>query len=122
MKTVPTFTATVYVSLEETYSADGVKLQVPIVHSLWDVQSVLRDYCDIVGLCVTLSETQYIFTHGSERGIVVGLINYPRFPSTPEAIRGHAMELAARLKVALGQRRVSVVFPDETVMLGEKNP
>lgn len=42
---------------------------------------------------------------------------YPRFVRDEEEIKRRALELARRLKVGLGQERVTVVFPDETIML-----
>ncbi len=44
---------------------------------------ICRAHCDAVGLCVTVTATSYIYTGGEEAGVIVGLINYPRFPSEP---------------------------------------
>jgi hypothetical protein len=109
--TVETFWATIYVGLRSDWD----------IHEEEAAARVCQEYVDQVGLCVTLTPTRFVYTDGSEDGVAVGLINYPRFPSTPAAIKAHALELARRLKEALGQRRVSVVFPDETVMLGDSN-
>lgn len=111
MKAVPTFTATIYCGLKERVS-----------RLLWnhsDARALCQRYVDAVGLCVTYTETTFLYTDGNERGCIVGLINYPRFPSTPDMIRNHALRLAGMLKERFGQLRVSIVFPDETVMLGE---
>jgi hypothetical protein len=54
---------------------------------------------------------------GWEDGYIVGLINYPRFPKDQEDIRKYAFTLAKLLKDKLEQKRVSIVFPDKTVML-----
>ncbi len=51
--------------------------------------------------------------------VVVGLINYPGSPEEPMEVKSMALGLAEKLRVTCGQNRVSVVFPDETVMLGE---
>jgi hypothetical protein len=72
---------------------------------------------DTVGLCVTVTDTLFVYVHGSEPGLIVGLINYPRFPDTPEGIEGKALALAESLMRVCRQIRVSVVFPDKTVML-----
>jgi len=64
-----------------------------------------------------VTRTRYIYVDGSEPGIIVGLINYPRFPSTPEQIREKALAIGEMLRTAMGQNRVTVQFPDETVML-----
>lgn len=115
MTTVPTYTATIYVGFREGRSADPS----PVMHTIDEARGVARAYCDAVGLCVTVTPTEYIYTSGGEHGCIVGLINYPRFPSTPEQIKGHALALGEQLRVALGQFKVTVVMPDWTVMLGE---
>ena len=109
MNSVPTFTATIYVGFKNRDTGE--------VHEMCEVASICRQYCDAVGLCVTITPTHYIYKDGEEPGCAVGLINYPRFPSTPEQITSHALALAQLLKDAMEQYKVSVVFPGETVML-----
>jgi hypothetical protein len=48
----------------------------------------------------------------------VGLINYPRFLSSPESIREISLHIAEELRGLMQQGKVTVVFPDETVMVG----
>lgn len=106
---VPTFTATIWCGL---FCKAQHRMYTRVM-----AEAICQRYCNEVGLCVTVSDTQFIYTNGCENGVQVGLINYPRFPAEPEGIRNHALELAVRLMDELGQMRVSVVFPDETVML-----
>lgn len=73
------------------------------------------EYCDAVGLCVTVTSTTYVFTGGSCPGVIVGLINYPRFPSSPEAIWDRAKALAALLCEQLDQQSYSVQSADRTI-------
>jgi ferredoxin len=75
MKTVDTFYANIYVGMREEYSDK--------IHNIEDAYKICQDYCDTVGLCVTVTPTKYIYKNGEEDGIIIGLINYPRFPSTP---------------------------------------
>jgi hypothetical protein len=79
----------------------------------------LQKYCDC-GLCVTLTPTEYIYTKGGEPGFVVGLINYPRFPMKQEVLKAHAIHIAIGLKEKFKQARVSIVLPNETLMLEEE--
>lgn len=60
-------------------------------------KQIIREDCLREGLCVTVEQTQFIYTGGEEAGYVVGLINYPRFPSTPEMLRARARHLAELL-------------------------
>lgn len=115
MKVEPTFTAIIYVGFRVGRTVDPS----PRFYDVSDARKICRDYVDSVGLCVTLTPTEYIYVHGGEPGCAIGLINYPRFPSTPAQIREHALALGERLRIGLEQFKVSVVFHDETVMLGE---
>jgi ferredoxin len=73
-----------------------------------------REYCFAVGLCVTVEPVAYIYTGGEETGVRVGIINYPRFPSTHDELREKARQLASALMVRLCQHSYSIVGPDET--------
>ena len=110
MKTTSTWTALIYCDLRE--DCHGRE------HSLEEVVAVCRDRCAAVGLEVTVTPTTFVCSAGQGPGAVVGLINCPRVPFTPVVIRALALELAWQLKAALGQERLTVVLPEETVMLG----
>lgn len=111
MITVPTFTATIFVGLRAAYTNEVVSL-VPL-------RNLIQEFCDKVGLCVTVTETEFIYSGGREHGIIVGLINYPRFPRQPEDIVALAIDLGNQLRVAAKQQRVSVLTPETTYLLGE---
>ena len=113
MKSCKTFKCSVFSGLKEGY--DGQQ------HDIYEAEKVIQDYCDTVGLCVTATPTKYIYTNGSERGVEVGLINYPRFESTPEKIMQHADAIASRLMLTFKQHRVSIVHNDGTTMLEESD-
>lgn len=109
MRSVKTFTATIYVGTKrERYSE---------VRPIDIARNKLQEYVNRVGFCVTLTPTEYIYTNGSEPGFAIGLINYPRFPADMESIRGKAIEIALEMLETFEQFKVSIVFPDETVML-----
>ncbi|QIG69156.1 hypothetical protein EVB78_122 [Rhizobium phage RHph_N1_15] len=87
------------------------------IHIAGDLQTakqVCRQFCDRVGLCVTVTETDYIFTGGSEAGVRVGLINYPRFPKKRDEIEEQAFFLASMLRERLGQESFTIEAPDRT--------
>lgn len=108
---VETFTASIYVGRRMRYSGAIVGEQTALE---W-----LQKRVDEVGLCVTFTPTTFIYTNGSEPGFIVGLINYPRFPSTPDLIRAQALDIAKELRAMMGQLKVTVVFPDVTTMVTE---
>lgn len=119
MKSVPTFTATIYVGMREQYT--------PEVRALEMAREWLHDYVNKTGLCVALTPTEFIYTgrkwpDGSvtnvgEPGFTVGIINYPRFPSDPEAIKATALTIADGLLRLYKQFKVTVVLPDVTIMV-----
>lgn len=107
------YQATIYVGFKER--------DTKVMHTIEEAEAICQQYCDDIGLCVSVTPTRYIYTNGNEPGCMVGLINYPRFPSTPEEIFGRAMVLAEKLMLALGQYRVTVIAPDRVEMLSNPN-
>jgi hypothetical protein len=77
-------------------------------------RKICRTFCDEEGLCVTVTPTAYVYTGGEEGGVIVGLINYPRFPSAPADIETTAKLLALELMHKLEQESVSVQTPETT--------
>ena len=85
------------------------------------ITRTVQTYVNLVGLCVTVTPTRFYYVNGWEKGVAIGFINYPRFPSTPETIEEQALELAEILRQKCKQLRVSVVFPQKTIMLSERD-
>lgn len=109
MQAVPTFYANIYVGLREGYS--------DIIHDISEVNEILQTQCNVIGLCVTVTPTTFIYKDGNEPGVIVGLINYPRFPDTSENILRKAKEIAVLCADYLNQLRVSIVTPSDTIMI-----
>lgn len=60
--------------------------------------SCLQEYCDKAGLCVTVTETWFVYTGGREPGWKIGLRNYPRFPCADSSeLLAHAEKLGKAL-------------------------
>jgi hypothetical protein len=78
-------------------------------------KKIIRKYVWEEGLCVTVTPLDYIYTGGEEAGIMVELINYPRFPAKSSKITETAVDLGMTLMHKLYQRSFSVVTPDDTV-------
>ena len=107
-----TYKVNVYMGLQEGY--DGS------VRTVKDAIRAVRKYTDEVGLGVTVTPTYFVYTGGDEPGVIIGLVNYPRFPSDKVEIRKHGFELAKRLLVEFKQHRCTVELPDRSVLL--ENP
>lgn len=107
-------TAMPYSDSTVTVSADTFEARIYIAGDVATIKQVCRQQCMEVGLCVTVLETQFIYTAGEESGAIVGLINYARFPSSREEINKNAEELAHRLMVACCQRSFSIITTDKS--------
>ncbi len=70
--------------------------------------------CFDIGLCVTVEPTTYVYTGGEEKGIVVGFINYPRFPRKPEELWDIAKGIGNNLRVELNQWSFSLMDANRT--------
>ena len=90
------------------------------IHLAGDIEvakQVCREDCYQEGLCVTVEPCEYIYTGGQETGYVVRLINYPRFPSTPDRVLGRAKSLAIKLMERSFQHSALVITPINTEWL-----
>ena len=97
--TCPTYTSEIYIAGD-----------IPMAKQL------LREYC-LQGFCVSIEPVSYIYTMGEESGMVVRIINYPRFPRTQDEIKQKGVELGELLIKGLHVGSCSVVCTDETVFL-----
>jgi hypothetical protein len=125
-KSVPTWEAHIYVGFLNNDKLDDYvaevgqwKRQNDFDRARQTAKLLCNDYCTAVGLCVTFTETEFLYKNGNEPGCIVGLISYPRFPEPIENLRNKALELGDLLRRALSQKKVSIVFSDETIMLYE---
>ena len=74
-------------------------------------------YCRDMGLCVTVTATEFIYTGGRETGFAIGLVNYPRFPAEPENIDRRATELATWMIREMAQDSALIQTPDTVVWI-----
>lgn len=109
MKIENTFIATIYVGAKEHY--DG------IIHTYDEAKEILQEYCDAAPWGVTLKQIEYIYKDGNEIGFEIGLINYPRVPSTNESLTERALLIGKMFLEKFNQYRVSVVCSDKTYMI-----
>ena len=107
-----TYIVTVYVGLRRGYNGEIMPFE--------EVEKFIQDWADITKICVTVTRTKFIYTGGNEPGIIVGFINYPRFPSTPSEIDSKAFQLAKELMYYCHQMGVTIVTPKLTTTW--KNP
>lgn len=97
-----------------------IRFEIFIAGDLDQAKQICRAYCFDVGLCVTVEPVAYIYTGGEEAGVRVGLINYPRFPSTEPELFAKAEGLASRLLEGMHQHSYSIAGPAETVWFSRR--
>ena len=73
-----------------------------------------REFCTTTALCVTVSQTSFVYVGGAEDGVCVRLMNYPRFPKEPEEMLKLARMLAEDLRYKLCQDSYSIETPRDT--------
>lgn len=88
--------------------------------SLDYVRGIVDQYVNSVRDCVTITPTEFRYVDGHEPGVIVGLIQYPRFPRTRRQLRLRAINLAKMLMVGLHQYRVTITTPGRSIMLESK--
>lgn len=77
-------------------------------------KQLIRAECLREGLCVTVEPTTFIYTGGEEAGYVVGLVNYPRFPSEPADLEARARHLMRLLLDGTHQHSGLMVAPGQS--------
>lgn len=86
-------------------------------YSLTDVHEIVQEYVNKLGECVTITPTNFVYTNGNEPGVIIGFINYPRFPKDQSELITRALGLAEKLMYAFKQCRVTVTTPISSIML-----
>ena len=97
-----------------TKTADTYWVRLYLSGPIEVAKQVCREECLREGLCVTIEPTTFIYTGGEEAGFVVGLVNYPRFPTIPEALIVRARDLAIKLLDRTCQYSVLIMTPERT--------
>jgi hypothetical protein len=110
MKTVDSFNVQIWVGLREEYSDK--------IHNIQEVYDICSQICAYPGNCLTVTPTRFIYKEGWEDGVVIGLINYPRFPKEKQRLIYDSWEIAQRLMEEFKQLRVSITTPEKTYTLG----
>lgn len=110
---VDSFNCNIYLGLKYRY--DGV------VSSFEEAEEFIQTWVNDIGWCVSVTRTEYIYKNGREPGLIIGIINYPRFPVTPTKTKQMALELAEKLMYRFKQFRVTVACPKDTIMLSNQD-
>ena len=105
-------------------------MKIQEVESYWckiyiagDYQQIVtecRQFCFDFPYCVTVQPTTYVYQGGMESGVEVGLINYGRFPRTPDELFNIATRLANKLLETQAQWSYTILTPDKSVWFSRR--
>jgi len=113
IKSVAFNEARIYIGSRRKYNGDAF--------SYADVRAYVGEFqiAREVGFAnpVRITPTAYVWQDYHEPGWEIAVINYPRHPKADFVIRQFAYDLAVGLLNMFEQNRISIVFPDEIVML-----
>ena len=109
-------------SVEHSVSALTYTVSIWVAGDAREAETICRRYCKENPLCVTVTPTAFVYTGGAETGVLVRLVNYPRFPAPPAVINEHAYALARALRDGLFQHSVMIERPEESVWLTTRAP
>lgn len=108
MEIVDNYEAKIWVGLRAEYT--------DLYFSTMEVMDIVHPWCNENKQCVTVSKTDYVYVQtdetgvGHEPGVIIGFINYPRYPLSKAEIKNRAMDLGKKLMKSLKQHRVSITF------------
>lgn len=113
VKSVPFFEARIYIGSRRKYNGDAF--------SYADLRAFVGEFQSARDASkanpVRITPTAYVWQDYHEAGWEVAVINYPRHPKAETVLRHFAYELGIGLLNMFEQNRISIVFPDEIVML-----
>ena len=109
MKTTRAYNVQIWLGLRKTYS--------DTIHTIDEVREACDEWVNKTKDCVTITPTEFRYVNGNEPGVVIGFINYPRFPRRRLWIRRKALWLAEELMEKMEQNRVTVTTPFRSYML-----
>ena len=112
----------IWVGLKENYQDDCTTIKRELLcktHTITEVERICQNFVDKEKDCVTVTPTKFIYTGGIEEGVVVGFIQYPRFPMHSKEITDRAVKLAEELMKELNQCRVTVTTPEWSIMISK---
>ena len=104
----------------KTASVATVRITINMAGSVDTARETCRQFCFDEKWCVTVKECDYVYTGGMESGFEIGIVNYPRFPSTYEELHEKAERLAVRLMAACCQWSALIVDASGTKWLSRK--
>jgi len=108
---------------KKVYNSPTIQMTIYMSGDINKAEDIIRKYCLDVGFCVTIECCKFIYSGGEEFGFKIGILNYPRFPSTEEELTEKSIALCNLLHDNLYQWSSLLVTPQATMFFTtrEKN-
>lgn len=90
------------------------QVEIHIAGNADDCRRACRAFCNLVGLCVSVTEQDFIYEGGSESGVMVRLIQYPKYEKSEEEIWKEGYSLARLLRDAMCQDSFLICDSEKT--------
>lgn len=87
------------------------------IHTMQEARVICDTFVNDLKDCITLTPTEFRYVNGWEPGVVIGFIQYPRFPRSRKAIRRRTIALAEIFLKEFNQYRIVVTTPFRTTMI-----
>jgi len=113
-KNCETYQVDIFVGSKHGYS-DITNDELEIYYQ--QVKQICQEFCNKIGLGLTIQKVDFVYTQGAEPGVKIGLINYPRFPKSSMQILVLAFDLATTLRIYCKQERITVITPNRSYLL-----
>lgn len=94
---------------------DSISVRIYIAGDYNLAKQVCNRYCFNNPFCINISKRDYVYWCGEESGVMVEIINYPRFPKTILQLYEHAIALGRKLADELCQRSYTIQTSSYTV-------
>ena len=112
-KPLKTFYANIYMGLTRGYEGEEIDRK--------EVETYLSFFSNKHQIGITVTDTHFIYPSGEEKGVCLGIIDYPRYPVGSKKIRIISEGLVDDLLDLFDQERITVVYPDTTIMFERGN-
>ena len=113
MKSLKSYNVQIWVGLRAFYTDK--------VYTVNDVRKICDEFVNEIKDCITITPTEYRYVNGNETGVIVGYIQYPRFPRSRKEIKRRAFIIGETLMKELEQNRITITTPFKSYMLENKN-
>lgn len=105
----------------EIKELESYAIDICIAGDLSLIEKCCQSFCNDIGLCVTVTPTNYIYTGGKERGAIVGIKMYPRFPKDKDQLWDEATRLALCILDGANQQSCMINGPDKVIWLSNRD-